>query len=367
MSSQRNNSSISAALTDRQNYLLELLPIAAMIILANSVVFVLFGSRKTLRTSSNYFLLSLAICDFFNGTVNIVLYVTAWTLASRGIRMSDATFIAIPTLHNFTVIVTSFHIFVITSEKYFAIVMPFRRRTMLTKTVANTIIFFIWTLSGMLTALLMSMEHGSEAEKVFNIAIAVWLFFLLLLMSTAYIVMFRTLHKRRLHMAKSNQRRKTTNIVNERKCLLVFVSLLVVFGVCWCPWFVIGLVMRLGPLQSGLHGVLNAYTKIRYLSSVLNPLVYTLFKNDFQQALRSFFCTSRRQRTETRPTDTYSDQFRRFTGFFSTKSYSVTKLDEETAPTNDIQMADAYVLPAHRESLPANGVHMIFGMRGIVE
>ena len=47
-----------------------LLPIAIAIILCNGLVFVLFCRKKCLRTSSNYLLLGLAICDFLAGAVN---------------------------------------------------------------------------------------------------------------------------------------------------------------------------------------------------------------------------------------------------------------------------------------------------------
>ena len=55
--------------------LMRLLPIAIAIILSNGLVFALFCKKKSLRTSSNYLLLGLAICDFITGAVNIPYFV----------------------------------------------------------------------------------------------------------------------------------------------------------------------------------------------------------------------------------------------------------------------------------------------------
>lgn len=327
---QANKSNLTAVGFGERNYLLELLPVAASIVIANSVVFVLFASTRSLRTPSNFFLLSLAICDFFNGLINNVLFTTTWTLFSRGIRLSNAAFFAISVLHNFTVIITSFHILAITTERYFAIVRPLQRRLLLTKRVAVKVVVFIWLMSGVLTALLVSLKPGSVAEKVFNIALTSWIFILLLLMGAAYTIMFRTLNKRRIHISRSSQSHNATKIVNERKCLLVFAMMVVVFGVCWCPWFVIRLVV----FHPGLYEVVNAYTKIRYLSSVINPLLYTLFKNDFQQALRSFFCKRERRQTETNQATFQSDHTKRLSAFFSNTNVNKTETDNDKE-TND--------------------------------
>ena len=47
------------------------LPIAIAIVLANGLVFALFYRCRLLRTSSNYVLLSLAVCDFSTGATAI--------------------------------------------------------------------------------------------------------------------------------------------------------------------------------------------------------------------------------------------------------------------------------------------------------
>lgn len=71
----------------------KLLPIAIAIVLANGLVFALFYRCRLLRTSSNYVLLSLAVCDFSTGPIAIpYLIVCSFAILSKELNYITSCF-----------------------------------------------------------------------------------------------------------------------------------------------------------------------------------------------------------------------------------------------------------------------------------
>ena len=102
-----------------------LLPIAIAIIVSNGLVFYLFYKRKSLRNSSNYLLLGLAVCDFLTGAVSIPYFII-FNFNVVPSRMFDQFAFWMFALHTFMAVSAAYHILVITAEKYLAILQPLR-------------------------------------------------------------------------------------------------------------------------------------------------------------------------------------------------------------------------------------------------
>lgn len=118
----------------KQEVLPQLLPISLFIILTNIVVFILFCSKPELRKVSNYLLFSLAICDFMNGSLNIPLFIVIFIPVVD--QTQYASFLcAMEVSHNFVAIAAACHIFLITAEKYMAILRPLKYHVIKKKTV----------------------------------------------------------------------------------------------------------------------------------------------------------------------------------------------------------------------------------------
>lgn len=115
----------------------------------------------------------------------------------------------------------------------------------------------------------------------------------------AHVVMFKAINGRiggRLRLLKGTPRQDFAvhrKVRNEHKCLIVFASMAVIFAVCWLPWFVITLIIRVLSLhpppaidKMPPEVVYITFLMIRYLSSISNPLLYTFFKRDFWKAFK---------------------------------------------------------------------------------
>ena len=73
---------------------------------------------------------------------------------------------------------------------------------------------------------------------------------------------------------------------SDRKALITFLSLAVIFALCWLPWFSATLHFLCGGILPPAAYMTSAV--VRFLTPLSNPIIYTVFKRDFNDALRSF-------------------------------------------------------------------------------
>ena len=280
----------------------QLVPIAVIILLTNGVVFLLFYKRKGLRTPPNYLLLSLAISDIMTGLINIPLFLSELILNQTSVlipalRGTSAVF------HNVISFSIAYHITAITAEKYLAVVNPFGRNMMTTKTAAK-VALAVWLWSTLLGTIPASwFEDWLAWEGIalylqagYNIICLVIVFlFPFSFILYAYCIMFRAVSSK-AGLTKSLQRKNSRafkKAANEKKAMIILLSMAIAFAVCWMPWFTLMLTYSLIYIEwlpeehaSPLEPAAHIFVIVRYVSSAINPLLYTFFKQDFWNAFR---------------------------------------------------------------------------------
>ena len=281
----------------------ELVPVALLIILANGLVLVLFVKKAQLRTPANYVLFSLAACDFITGVINIpVFIVVAFTLL---IRSSDIHYIVllVSVLNNFTAISACYHVLAATTEKYLSIIWPVKHRSITRKTVSK-VLQVVWGVSFIVAFIpfaWVNMEDRETREKLslWHVIFCLVAVFLLpyAFMIYAFVVIFKSI---------ANQREATRNIISrshfsrqaalERRCLILFASMATVFLVCWLPWFILLLLYKVYDNTEDMEIAAHVFVLVRYATSIINPMLYTFFRRDFNKALRSLYKRKRSQR-----------------------------------------------------------------------
>ncbi|XP_044168808.1 5-hydroxytryptamine receptor 1F-like [Acropora millepora] len=279
----------------------ELIPIAILVTLTNGLVFLLFYKRQNLRKAANYLLLSLAICDFLNGSLNIIL---SLVVLIPVVPEHSTTYVAlvctVEVSHNFVAITAAFHILLITAEKYMALMRPLRYRVIKTRTMLLAITG-AWLISGLIAASpifwfadrLSGSKIALLLEFIFNVFCLVVVFIVpYTLMLSAYVTMFRKVFKKRKPKSGRVHRKKG----NELKCLVIFATMASVFALCWLPWFVLRLFYSIAHLEwmkpncNLVKNTARIITITKYLASAINPLLYTFFKQDFWKEIkRTFF------------------------------------------------------------------------------
>ncbi|XP_067024784.1 QRFP-like peptide receptor [Acropora muricata] len=274
--------------------LAKLLPIAVAITFTNGLVLVMFYRRKSLHTASNYLLLSLASSDFLTGTVSIPFFIAFnfngiiqyGTLAAHLMHVIQ-TLLAIS---------GSYHILVITGEMHFAIANPLRHQS-LAKSIGWKLSFGVWIISAAFSAV--SFAWWKRTSPIHIIAYSASFLFIVFIvpyifMIYAYVKMFIAISKRKIpgqehNLQNSRFRRKQRD---EKKYILVFATMAMTHAVCWMPYFTVMLIVSIellvpiGNTKFVVDKVAEVFAIIRFLTSLINPLLYTFFKRDFRKAFK---------------------------------------------------------------------------------
>ena len=268
----------------------EVLPIAVVIVIVNSMVFYLFAKSKRLRTPTNCLLLSLAVCDFTAGFICIPLFILILQpieLTGPHLGYLNVVF------NNFIAISAAYHILGITLERFVCIKWPFSHLQSTKKAMLKValLIWFVAAVVGFMPyawfSLLLTDNVAFGKIQVGYIAFCLAFVFLVpcILIVVSQIITFKAIAKscgQGLTARKADQRKAK----NEKKCLIIFGLMAFIYVLCWLPWFVISLYFSFWfPLSQETFKMLWKLSQIvaifRYVTSIVNPLLYTFFKKDF--------------------------------------------------------------------------------------
>lgn len=305
----------------------EVLPIALLIALVNSVVFFLFIKEKSIRKKpTNHLLLSLAVCDLMNGVLNIPIFlIRTFSLPEK---ISLGFFVVV--VHNLVLVLVVYHILSITLERHYAITRPFRHRQV-TKKSTLKIILGTWMFGILIAFLPLTWwwEFLSSGGAILDnttlkiqagytvVCIILVFFFPYISITYLQVAMFRKINQGasdNLAIADGKAHHRNSfihggNIHSMRRCLIIFAVMALVNLVCWFPWYTLSIINSLWfsiseEMRTALMQCSHAFLIIRYLTSIANPVLYILFKRDFQKALKTFLLGLRTQpdfRSSTRP------------------------------------------------------------------
>lgn len=273
----------------------KLVPLSFAIVITNVLVVVLFFKRRQLQTLPNYPLLSLAVCDFITGFVNIPLFIISMHMLTWEISSETKTYLSylVLVLHALTSTSTVYHILVVIAEKYFAVSWPLKHRS-LTKKTMLTVLAAVWLVSLVIAFIPFSWINVSQkpiGRKFFVgygiLCLVIVFFFSYVFIVYALVVMFRTISgktKQRTLIRRNSRNGQITN--NRRRVCIIFAVMATVFAVCWLPWFMLTLLVNLQVQVENLESFMKWFVPFRYLTSIINPLLYTFFKPDFRWAFK---------------------------------------------------------------------------------
>lgn len=91
----------------------------------------------------------------------------------------------------------------------------------------------------------------------------------------------------KIKVADSVLERKRISAARERKATKTLGIILGAFICCWLPFFVVSLVLPICQDACWSHPILlDFFTWLGYLNSLINPIIYTAFNEDFKQAFQ---------------------------------------------------------------------------------
>ncbi|XP_072465345.1 5-hydroxytryptamine receptor 1D [Notamacropus eugenii] len=99
----------------------------------------------------------------------------------------------------------------------------------------------------------------------------------------------------KIKLANSLLERKRISAARERKATKTLGIILGAFIICWLPFFVVSLVLPICRDSCWFHPALfDFFTWLGYLNSLINPVIYTWFNEEFKQAFQKLIRFKRR-------------------------------------------------------------------------
>ena len=275
--------------------------LAVGIVIGNGLAIFLITTKPILRTTTNWFVLSLAVADFGVGAV----YYPRLSLCS--IRdetcVNEAVKIAFSNGDSF-VLASVTNLCALTLDRYLAIVHPLRYATFMTKRRVALLVSAAWGVAifDLISSLVMQFGLAGESQKVLNRSI--WLYlavidmlawvFLLFVTVRIFLVVRRIARQNAVLVAQLNFNHKLQHGVafkaRETASAKMIGVVVTVFLVSYLLVTVYAIVLPVGTPPTPAYEGLMLLT---LLNSAVNPVAYALYKRAIKRELKRLF---RRQR-----------------------------------------------------------------------
>lgn len=284
----------------------EFIVLAVLIIAVNSCVIITVWRKRILHKWQNYLLVSLACSDLSTGLLGLPLALLC-TVASpkASCILCSVTFI----FTKFISISTILHLLTITYERFLYIVYPFHHDRLSAKRCHFKLVLAAnWFISLSVASaplvwvrLVDCFEKHKEERWLIYAVITLILFFLvpMILFIFAFVSIFsvarahiRTHSRLRASMERSRSpTHSNTTHRKEARVVIIFALMWSVFVICWGPYFTLSILDELQVEIDVPEKLREAANVLRFLTSLLNPFLYSFLKKDFCQALAiPFFC-----------------------------------------------------------------------------
>ena len=269
------------------------------------ICYVVFRNRR-LWTEMNLFLVNLAIGDIAMSLLSMTTPLEAaisgqWTFGTGPVCQLNAFCNSVLFCN------TIFTHTTISIDRFLAVVKPMKK--IMTRRKALFAILGVWTLSVVISlgpllgwgrnnynASTLQCGFGfprNKIESLYIICLAFCAFLLpIIIMSYVYIRIYWAVrhHTRRISTSTFGNYQEAA-IKRQRKTVLTFFLALIVFVICWTPFFVfIAVAVSIRSRDDLPHGLGIAAYWCGFLNSAINPYLIGLRSERFHEAFTRFFC-----------------------------------------------------------------------------
>lgn len=296
---------------------------AVSIVIINCFVVFLVWKKKVLRSPANICLTSLACLDVLSGSCAIPL-VIACTVLERDYMHVGWRCLIMDLMSRMLSISAILHLLVIAVERYVVIVRHVRPDNFLSLKKYVVIVSAVWFIPSCASLIQLSLlKDGvphlvliSQREIIYDIVcIFGFVCVPLLIIIVAYAKVFCVLRRHTKEIEKqtmlfASYSRQQRHKHKEKRATLIYVSMIGFYILGWFPYFLISLSIDLGGGQMIAKippWVNTAFMFCRFSSSLVDPILYTFFKQDFKEAICSIRRGLRYQSSDTEPRGSSND------------------------------------------------------------
>ena len=252
--------------------------LATLIIVGNLLTIWIFLKRR-LRKRAYFLLVSLAVADLLVGLLTVPLYITINTILNQPYLSVWFVF----TLTDiFTGVASIITLAAISLERMYAIVWPFRHRTLNVR-VYMFAIAIPWILTSIFTSIRLLLYLSIITLKDFMYCLILFLSTPLLVMCMVYFIVWR---KQKTMMGNQN------HVVRETRLAKTLLIITAASLLTWLPFQVLNLLVIRGQLGGFPYITItvNIVKFLQFSNSLVNVIIYPFripeFKNALLQILR---------------------------------------------------------------------------------
>lgn len=283
-----------------------LLVMAILCLIGNILICVAVYRNPRLRTSTNLFVIALAISDFLNSSIVMSLAVGVLITGKWPYGEIICNVHAFFTL--FSVYVSPTTMGLAAFNRYIRIVKSTRYRSLFTPLLSIMYIAAVWLLVAGYVSIpklagltgygfipgyaVCTIIHPTDAVKIAHYSIVVSLFLILTFSVSivSYYKVFKTINQHNFNMATTvqNVQHEGRITVREIKITKSLAIIVLAFGLCWIPFWIIAVIQR---FTSSVvpRSVQLLCTFLLFFSSTINPFIYAgtneAFRAEFRRAL----------------------------------------------------------------------------------
>lgn len=265
----------------------------------NSLVLLAFCSFQRLRIVTNYFIVSLACADILVTVFSIPYWIfhRIQELNGNEDHLWTAVYYTWQSIDILCCTASIVNLCLISIDRYIAVRSPLTYFAVMTYKRACYSIAAAWLYAMVCSGLslivpLVNKSQRAETGQVFAIFISFAAFFVpLVILVTIYVIIFCIALRqfRRINISDAianhgleNERR--TRFVGELKITKTLGLVVGGFLICWGPFFTLVMFFAVCRDCPPLPRTVNASYWLKYLNSIVNPIVYAVFNNNFRQA-----------------------------------------------------------------------------------
>ena len=280
-----------------------------VIVLGNAFVILAFATTRHLRTTTNYFVLSLAVADILVGSLSLPIYTVA---INKGRPWQNEH----PTVNQLwtavdiiTAVASIVNLMYISVDRYVCIQYPLRYHALLRKTRVVAVIAVSWVYGVLNYSLVKLTYKKGRPRPGVMLAITIMAFVVPLVVIIAmYTKVGRIAFSHQIRMkameerndpeaTKSRKYKGTISLLKELKATRTLAVVIGAFVLCWFGYFVIllrasicneWLSLNCPQLGNDFRLVVTSIQWIRYFNSSLNPFIYAVMDADMKRALKRF-------------------------------------------------------------------------------
>lgn len=265
------------------------LALSCLIIVMNGFVLVIFQLKKKLllKSPANIILCSFTVNDAIAGS-SIILHVIPYYLMYGG-NVSSTRYanivIASYILPMQSLLSSVGHLVLLSFDRFLAVASPLTHHLKLSKTKAIVYLLVVWSLA-ITFPLLEYLLREMIDLKIYILVIAVCFVLIpLAILLHQYIITFLLIRK----SIKDSQRWSCRQKSNCKKAFLLHLVMFISFATCVVPYVSMRLIsiFKTEQFQRVPQYVYEIFFLLRFLTSFTNPLIYTIYKADFQNIIKT--------------------------------------------------------------------------------